>query len=313
MMKEPYIAAIGNACYDEYYSADSWVENGEKLLIRPMEKQAGGMIPNAASVMAAYGVHTYLINYMNDGAGNQELKRDLAAAGLDVTHIITDNRLPDAKCIIVLTPAERTVLVLDFPHPPRVLPPKTQEILRTAAYVYTTMVEMRRFENDLHQADDWRIHGAKLVFDVEASSFESPNDPLFARADVLCFNKGGFEKYVGKRDAEACIQNLLNRGCIVSVTLGADGCQCWDARSHVRLPGWRVNAIDTTGAGDTFNASLVCGLLQGKTLKAAAQFANAAAARATTVLGPRGGAVSMDTVEAFINHCQKGMEQHGCL
>lgn len=41
MMKEPYIAAIGNACYDEYYSADSWVENGEKLLIRPMEKQAG--------------------------------------------------------------------------------------------------------------------------------------------------------------------------------------------------------------------------------------------------------------------------------
>ena len=138
-------------------------------------------------------------------------------------------------------------------------------------------------------------------------------NPLFARADVLCFNKGGFEKYVGKRDAEACIQNLLNRGCIVSVTLGADGCQCWDARSHVRLPGWRVNAIDTTGAGDTFNASLVCGLLQGKTLKAAAQFANAAAARATTVLGPRGGAVSMDTVEAFINHCQKGMEQHGCL
>ena len=199
MMKEPYIAAIGNACYDEYYSADSWVENGEKLLIRPMEKQAGGMIPNAASVMAAYGVHTYLINYMNDGAGNQELKRDLAAAGLDVTHIITDNRLPDAKCIIVLTPAERTVLVLDFPHPPRVLPPKTQEILRNAAYVYTTMVEMRRFENDLHQADDWRIHGAKLVFDVEASSFESPNDPLFARADVLCFNKGGFVSGVTSR------------------------------------------------------------------------------------------------------------------
>ena len=28
MMKEPYIAAIGNACYDEYYSADSWVEIG---------------------------------------------------------------------------------------------------------------------------------------------------------------------------------------------------------------------------------------------------------------------------------------------
>ena len=48
-MSKPYLVALGTACFDEYYSADSWVSEGDKLLVHPMEKKAGGMVANAAS------------------------------------------------------------------------------------------------------------------------------------------------------------------------------------------------------------------------------------------------------------------------
>ena len=128
-MSKPYLVALGTACFDEYYSADSWVSEGDKLLVHPMEKKAGGMVANAASVMAGYGNSVYLVDFMNGGASNQELKENLASFGLNTSHIVTDDRLPDAKCIIVLTPKERTIFVLDFPRPKRVLPPQTQALL----------------------------------------------------------------------------------------------------------------------------------------------------------------------------------------
>lgn len=302
-MKKPYLVAIGNACFDEYYSADCWAEEGGKLVVHPMEKKAGGMIPNAASVMAGYGDHTYLLDYMNSGSSNQELKRNLEGYGLDTSYIVTDDRLPDAKCIIILTPAERTILVLDYPRPPRTVPEETMELLRGASYIYTTMTELRRFEDFEALADDWRAHGAKLVFDVETATFENSSDGLFSKASVLFFNEAGLAKYAGGNDPYGCIQALLEQGCeAVVITLGADGCDCYMPGQRVRLPGIQVQVADTTGAGDTFNASFLHCLLADSGLEEAARFANAAAARSTTQLGPKGGVASVQTVKEFMSH-----------
>ena len=300
-MSEPYIVAIGNACFDEYYEADAWVAEGDKLLVRPMEKKAGGMIPNAASVLAGYGDHTYLIDYMNDGPGNTELKRQLAAFGLDVSHVVTDNRLPDAKCIILLTPTERTIFVLDYERPPRLVSAENMALLRGAAYIYTSATELHRFVNYMELIDDWRAHGSKLVLDMETATFQNSSDPLFRKADVLFFNDAGWAKYVGSGDPQTCVQTLLDGGCShVIITLGADGCECFSRDAHARVPGMKVRTVDTTGAGDTFNASFVHCLLHRMPLDEAARFSNAAAARSTTILGPKGGVASAAVVRDFL-------------
>ena len=66
------------------------------------------------------------------------------------------------------------------------------------------------------------------------------------------------------------------------------------------VPAKKVNVIDTTGAGDTFNASFTHCLLHGMDPESAAKFSNAAAARAVTILGPRGGVAPVSEVEAFL-------------
>ncbi len=300
-MKEPYIAAIGTACMDEYYCAESWVEEGGKLLVKPLEAQVGGMIPNAASVMAGYQDDIYLVDYMNDGAVSRKIKKNLNYYNVDTSFIETDNRLEDAKCLIILTKKERTIFVVDYPKPQRILPARTLEMLRGAAFVYTTMTELRRFKNYELLADDLRSHGVRLVFDVEDSTFQDETDSLFQKADILFFNRAGLDKYCHGSEPEECIEKLLRGGCgIVVTTLGAEGCDCHSPEEHVRLKGLPAKVLDTTGAGDTFNASFVHCLMRGCSLSEAAEFSNAAAARATEILGPKGGVAEAGAVEKYM-------------
>jgi len=74
----------------------------------------------------------------------------------------------------------------------------------------------------------------------------------------------------------------------VAVTLGRDGAVLAGPDAAVVHPGFRVHAVDTTGAGDCFGAALILGLCREWPLKAIVSYANAAAALSTTAVGPRG-------------------------
>jgi ribokinase len=75
----------------------------------------------------------------------------------------------------------------------------------------------------------------------------------------------------------------------VLVTLGADGALLLDGDEERRLPAPAVEAVDTTGAGDTVNGALAAELAAGRRLLDAARFALAAAALSTRAHGARGG------------------------
>jgi len=72
---------------------------------------------------------------------------------------------------------------------------------------------------------------------------------------------------------------------VVVLKLGRDGCLASDGRRHERLPALRVAAVDATGAGDCFDGAFVARMVAGDDVFAAARFANAAAALATTGYG----------------------------
>jgi 2-dehydro-3-deoxygluconokinase len=67
--------------------------------------------------------------------------------------------------------------------------------------------------------------------------------------------------------------------------MAADGCLIATPGRRLRLPGHRVESIDATGAGDTFDGALLARLLAGDELQAAARYANVAAALSTRGYG----------------------------
>ena len=84
------------------------------------------------------------------------------------------------------------------------------------------------------------------------------------------------------------------------MTLGADGVLLYDADGGRQIAAHRVDVIDTTAAGDAFCGALAVALTEGRSALEAAEFANVAAALATTGIGAQASLPGRAEVEAFI-------------
>lgn len=301
--REKYVVTVGGLCIDEYYHTSDWPAKGDKSMVVKDKDMVGGMIPNAAAVFSGYGVKTYFYDVMNHGAVTEYLLKNLQGYGIDTSMIRYDDSLPDAKCIVVLSGEERTILVVDSQKPVLPLEGERLEIFRNASYIYTTMTEIKKFTGYMELVKDLKEHGAQIVFDVESSTYLPEDAELLESADVLFFNEFGLAAYCAGRDEEECFQRLFASGVkVVTVTLGAEGSYTRTPTEENRTPALHMEIVDTTGAGDTFNSSFVRCLLNDMTISEAAKFSNAAAGRAITKFGPKGGVCPVEDVEKIMEN-----------
>ncbi len=106
----------------------------------------------------------------------------------------------------------------------------------------------------------------------------------------------------GTSDPQAACQALLEGGAqYVGLKRGAEGCTIFTADDVVPVPGFCVEAIDPTGAGDCFDAGFVVGLIEELPLEEVGRLANACGALGATVQGPMQGAAWRGDVDSFIS------------
>ena len=135
-------------------------------------------------------------------------------------------------------------------------------------------------------------YGIKVVFDP-GPLVESPDAPLIKallpRIDLWTSNGVEAQRFTGTTDIGEALHRLAEHLPAEVMTVVRDGPQgCWISqhgdRQHV--PGFKVTAVDSNGAGDAHAGVLVAGLAQGLSVIDAARRANAAAALAVTRWGP---------------------------
>jgi len=102
-------------------------------------------------------------------------------------------------------------------------------------------------------------------------------------------------------DAERAGKRIIKKGVTsVVITLGEKGSFVVTQKKSKLVPAIKVKPVDTTGAGDAFNAGLAFALAEGKEIEEAARFANFVAALKITRLGAQEGLPSRAEVEDFI-------------
>jgi len=107
-----------------------------------------------------------------------------------------------------------------------------------------------------------------------------------AMADIALPSYDDAVALTGQEDADAIADFYLRLGCkLVALKLGKEGVLLADANARERIAGHVVDAVDATGAGDTFGGSFLARLVAGDSPRDAAVYANAAAALATTGYG----------------------------
>ena len=132
-------------------------------------------------------------------------------------------------------------------------------------------------------------------------------DELLKKVSIITPNETEAELLTGikvdsDQAAALAADKLLARGVkIVIITLGSRGAFVVGDGVKKLVPGFKVKAVDTTAAGDTFNGALAVALVEGKTLENAVRFANAAAALSVTRLGAQTSVPTRKEIEKMLN------------
>ena len=126
--------------------------------------------------------------------------------------------------------------------------------------------------------------------------------PFMAAADIFLPTEAELLQLTAARSVDEAIDALLDArpDRKIVVTRGAAGCSVYSEFEDAHVPGFAVDEVDPTGAGDCFDAAFVSGFLEGKSALESARLANACGALAVTEKGPMAGARKRADVERFM-------------
>lgn len=155
-----------------------------------------------------------------------------------------------------------------------------------------------------------RESGAKISFDpnlrpqmMSVHHARSVFAPFIEATDILIPTADELIALTGASDLDSALNAIrqVNPQALIVLTQGADGCTVYEQDGVPQpVPGFTVQEVDPTGAGDCFDAGYLVRWLQGDSPVAAARFANACGALAVTVQGPMAGAKHADEVVRFM-------------
>lgn len=106
----------------------------------------------------------------------------------------------------------------------------------------------------------------------------------------------------GEECIEAAVEKVFQNGTteLIALKQGGEGCTIYTRNEKFSLGIYTIKPVDPTGAGDSFDAAFLCGLLEGRTLVECAKLATAAASLNTAAFGPMEGAISAVNVKAMM-------------
>jgi len=305
MNMSKYTVFLGDVSLDEYYRTDVWPVVGGKAFADQMESKHGGMIANAACVYAALGGTARFMTPLNTGSVSEVLVEGLRNSGVAPDYVIWDDSLADSKCIIFLTGDNNTVMIVNTGLEKIHISEEYFTALKGAEFLYSTMSDLLRLRyrelRGLEVVSELRRAGVKVLCDLDTGYLEEDSEDNYKVLDIAVFNHIGFDRYKAGRSEEQAVADLLSYGISLAVvTYGSSGCRVFTPMEVFSVPAFQVDAVDVTGAGDTFSASLLYAL-QHMELRQAVRFASAAAAICVQGVGARSGAVSMEQVLAFLD------------
>ena len=122
---------------------------------------------------------------------------------------------------------------------------------------------------------------------------------LLPMIDVLFMNETECTHYTRCPDAESGAKKLAEGAGMAVIKLGKNGSMAVKDGVVTYAPAYRVKAVDTTGAGDSFNAGFICGFLRGLSMEESLKWGNACGALSVTALGGNTGFPTLPELEAW--------------
>jgi ribokinase len=290
------LVVVGSINMDLVTVAERFPSPGETLLGERFLSVHGGKGGNQAVAAARLGADVHMVGAVGDDDFAQPLCDALAAEGIDVEHVARIDDCSSGTASITVSGGENQIIVV--PGANAQLTPRhvmnAQDLISRADAVLVQMeIPLETVEATLRLAHDQDVP----VILNPAPAQRLPTEWL-QLARYITPNQHELAILLGADPSED-FRTLMRRSpCPVVLTHGADGAWFREEGEPQHQQGFNVEAVDSTGAGDTFNAALAVFLHEG--LPIAVRKACAAAALSVTRLGARGGMPHPAEVDALL-------------
>lgn len=289
----PDVVALGDVNVDIIAHFDAYPGKGEDALACSTEFHCGGSAANTAMALARMGLEVVLISRVGPDSLALKALNSLSEAGVMPIGLQRDPAAMTGLMYVVVTPdGERTILghrganVLTDPNQMH------EEEIRDARLFhlsgYALLADPQRSAALLGLEMACR-HGLIVSLDPGMSVPQAGLDEMRALLpviDIFLPSLPEAQELTGADTPQDCFRALLAGGVrVVALKLGKYGCLIGDELGFVYVPGFAVEARDTTGAGDLFAAGIIAGALGGLGQLGAATLGNAMGAMAAACVG----------------------------
>ena len=307
---KPPILVIGSSNTDLIISVPRIPQPGETVLGGRFTRAGGGKGANQAVAAArAGGAVTFIARVGRDPEGDQAVA-GLAAAGINVRHVIRDPGSPSGVAFIFVSGTGENCIAVASGANEKLSP---DDVRAAGGAFRRARVVMLQLETQLATVEAAlelaAAAGVRAV--LNPAPARALSSRLLRRVHVLTPNASEAERLTGVavtgvRSAGRAASRLLACGVPnVVITMGSRGAFVAGGDVRQQVPGFPVRAVDATGAGDVFSGALAVALAEGKTLLDAARFANAAAACSVTRTGAQPSAPTRRQIRAMVARGQE--------
>ena len=284
------ICVVGSANIDLTFRTPRFPQPGETLTGHALHQGMGGKGANQAVAAARLGAEVTFIACVGNDAFGKAAINAYQAEGIQASFIRQAEDQPTGTAaILVDDDAENCIIVVAGANAEL----SAKDVQAASSMIEQSHVVLCQLETPADAAvKAFRIaRDANVLTILTPAPAEHVTDQLLALCDVCVPNKAEIAALTGQTvdteaDALRAAERLRERGVKrVALTMGGDGVLILDDSGSTHIPAIKVDAVDTTGAGDAFTAALAVSLADGMTLTESARRASTVAAISVTRIG----------------------------
>ncbi|HTR28217.1 MAG TPA: ribokinase [Puia sp.] len=301
-----HILVVGSSNTDMVAKTDRLPVPGETVLGQGFIMAAGGKGANQAVAARRLGAEVAFVAKVGDDVFGKQAVSAFGMEGIDTSGIVTDAGMPSGVALITVDARGENCIVVASGANSNLLPADVTATTTTSRLRQAALVLMQLeipLETVQYMAECASSINIPVILNP-APARVLPDD-LLKKISILVPNQQEAEMLTGidtstRPGAERAATELAAKGIrTVIITMGADGALVLDKGIFHRVPSPKVEAVDTTAAGDVFCGALAVTLSEGASIQPAVEFACAAAALSVTRMGAQPSAPTRAEVDRF--------------
>lgn len=286
------VVVVGSCNCDLTIRLDHLPREGETVSGGEFSQCFGGKGANQALAALRAGARVDLIGKLGKDRFGEGYQESLTGLGMGTQGLLQDESLPTGLAFILVDRGGKNQIAVAPGANLRLSPEELALLKETLLEARVLLVQLEiPLATVKYALELARERGIRTILDPAPAPLGGLPSDLLSLVDILTPNEAEAEALTGCKVEEPeqirqVGRRLRSQGVgSVLITLASRGAYLQTATEEEFFPAFRVNAVDSTAAGDAFNGALACALSEGRSLRESVIWASAAGALATTRLG----------------------------